>query len=238
MLHAPLAIGKASEEFTDQRTVPIPAIVGETTADISFIIDYENEEYVGFGTKVFKWVETSGEWSALEHTLPAVAKSAIVTRLGSAQTLYLIVACGDTGYSYFDGTDWVDVTNQKADFLVWWDYMLWSLDSEGQLAKAEEPSGTWTDDAWLPLPDESATALFTGQSLLNTQIIYVVSTDGSLWSHDATNQKFIKTSLDLPVHPDTGVGTSTWVESIYIPSGLAIYKVDIGQRSPVECRGP
>ena len=51
--------------------------------------------------------------------------------------------------------------------------------------------------------------------------------------------KFVETELDLPIHPDTGIGTIPFHESMMIPSGLALYKFDIGAiSSPVSIIGP
>ena len=238
MIHGPVAIGPASVAFPSQRTIPVPTIVGGTP-DISVIEEFANELYICFGSKVLKWQDLSTSWSALIHTLPGVAESAIVTRLGGAQTVYLIVACGDAGYAYYDGSTWTNVDSHKADFFVWWDYRLWSIDGTGQLAYATGPGETWTSDAWLPLPDDYATALLTTKSTNNIQSIFVVTLDGSLWEHDAANSKFIKTSLDLPFHRDTGVGTAAWRESLYIPSGLAVYKFNNrGLDAVVDVVGP
>ena len=235
LIHLPIAIGSESDQFPDQRTIPIPDAV---TASISFLETFGNELYVGFGTKIFKWNETSTEWSDELHSLPGTAQSALVTRVGSDQTLYLIVACGDAGYSYTtDGDTWTDVTTQAAEAFVWWDYRLWTITDEGQLTKASGPADSWKNDAWLPLPDESFSSMFTARSQDSTAI-HVVSKDGSLWVHDAFNEKFIQTALNLPSHPDTGIGTTVWRDSIYIPSGLAIYEVANQQNRVVRIVGP
>ena len=239
MIHPPLAVGSASAVDSTQRTIPIPTITGATTAAISFIETFQNELYVGFGTKVLKWNETSTTWSTVQHTLPATATSALVARLGTSQQLYLLVACGDSGYAHFDGTTWTNVTTQKVRWFVWWDYELWAMDDAGQLAKAADPTATWADDAWLPVPTGFVSALFTSETSSNAEAIFAVSRDGSLWRHDATNMKFLRTNLYLAVHPDTGVGTMAWRESIYIPSGLALYKFDITAAfSPIQVIGP
>ena len=225
MLHPPAAIGEASSHFTNQRTIPIP--VAADLAAISFIEDFGNELYVGFGTKVYKWNEASTDWSAVLHTLPGVATARLVTRLGTARTLYLIIACGDAGYSYFDGTDWADVTAQKAVFMVWWDYKVWALAPDGLMSFTDDLAGAWTEDAWLPLPEDSATSMLVADTgLEQLPAIHVISKEGSLWLHNSADSRFVRTTLELPFHPDTGVGSTVWRGSIYIPSGLALYQVD------------
>ena len=238
LIHLPAAIGSASTYYPNQRTIPIPTIVGQSTAEISFIVDYLNEVYVGFGTNVLKWNDAAGTWSVVLHTLPATATSAFVTRLGAARTLYLLIACGDGGYTYFDNTTWTDVVH-TVNWFVWWDARLWSLDNTGQLSFTTAPDETWTADAWLPLLDGSASAFLTSKNSSGSRIILVVSKDGSLWEHNAAEKKFVQTTLDLPVHPDTGIGTRVFRESVYIPSGLALYKFDIQAiNAPVSVVGP
>ena len=235
LIHTPLAIGPASSRYSDQRTIPIPS---GSPALISFIQDFGNEVYVGFGAEVRKWGDSTNTWSSVEHTLPDTPTDVLVTRLGDARTLYMIIACGSSGYTYFDGTTWEDATTASPEFLTRWDNRIWALDSTGQLSHAITPDGTWTDDAWLPLPDDYANALFTTKLDGNTKIIAVVSQDGSLWTHDADNQKFIETSLDLPIHPDTGVGATSWREAVFIPSGLAVYLFNSGAVGTLEVVGP
>ena len=237
LLHLPLAVGPASAQYSGQRTIPMPSS-NEALADISFIVDYENELYVGFGTKVYKWNETSNIWSTLEHTLPATPTSVLRVRIGDARSLYLLVACGDNGYAYFDGAMWTNKTDHKVNWFIEWDAQLWSLDNTGQLAKAPDPAEAWVDDAWLPLPNGFASALLITKGVDNIYKITVISKDGALWLHDATNMKFIRTSLELPIHPDTGLGTISFREATYIPSGLAINKFDVGSVSnPVSLVG-
>lgn len=253
MLHAPLAIGPPSTVqdaegnllFPNQRTIPIPNIAGGT-APISFIAEYGNENYVGFGTKVLKWNETGTTWNMntnsagdAPHELPGVAQGTLVARMGNARTLYLLVACGNAGYAYFDGSDWTNVTTQAANAFVWWDGRIWTIDDAGQLYKTTAPDAAWQEDAWLPLPDGYASSLFTAAITSTTATIHVVAKDGGLWSHNAVTPQFVKTSLDLPIHPDTGIGANTWIENIYIPSGLALYRLRLGgEEVPVDPIGP
>ena len=226
LLHLPASIGQASTRFTNQRTIPKPAEAALTA--ISFIQTFANELYVGFGTKVYKWNDTNTSWpAAAEHTLPGIATDTLVTRLGDTRQQYLIIACGDAGYAYYDGTDWVDVTSQKATFLVWWDYRVWALADDGQMSYTADLAGTWTDEAWLPLPNDFASAMFVAKGgELNLPIIHVVAQNGTMWQHNTTNTRFVDAGIALPFHPNTGLGASVWRDSIYIPSGLALSQID------------
>lgn len=247
MLHPPLAIGSPSKLKPRQTSIPIPNLPG-VARDISFMIEFYGDEIVCFGDKVARFLPESDTWASptLQHTLPGTATSGIVIRLGDSRQLYLIICCGDAGYAYATYNEttqaitWANVTNHAATWMQWWDYRIWSLDNSGQLAKAPTPDGEWTNDAWLPVPDGYATNLFTFVADENLLKLYAVSKDGNLWQHDAVNQKFIKTRLDLPFHPETGLGAVGWEGTAYVSSGTSItrYALRGGGQAVADQVGP
>jgi hypothetical protein len=153
----------------------------------------------------------------------------------SSNTLTVTRARNSTaGASHLDAAavsvEWTtDTTGTK--FVTTWDERLWGISHDGQLWYATVV-GTEVNDAVLPLPDGSVTALFVARNALGIPIIYAATTRG-LFAHNADNAMWESTQMDFPVHPDNGKGTLTWRDSVYIPSGNGIYKYINGNNAAV-----
>ena len=232
MLHPPLAIGAPSRHRPGQYFIPIPAIPGGA-GTIREIIDFFGLIYVVFDDKVCQFNQGTREWRdpPVVHTLPGNARSSLVTRLGDARTLTLFINCGADGYAHahYDADSgqvvWANVNHPSA-WMVWWDEQVWSMDDTGQLSKATAAGGPWTADAWLPVADGQVSNMVTLKGVNNLKVINAVTKDGKLWRHDAEAPKWLETSLDLPVHPDTGRGVAGWEGMVFISSGMAIHRMD------------
>ena len=184
--------------------------------------------------KLFKYNNTSDSWgSALtQSATDQVTDSVVFTDSGG--TTYLVFAHYDTngsGYTYSsDGSSWTtDTTDTK--FVTTWDERLWGISHVGQLWYATT-IGTEVNDAVLPLPDGSVTALFVARNAIGIPIIYAATTRG-LFAHNADNAMWEDTQMDFPTHPENGKGTVRWRDSVYIPSGNGIYKYINGNNAAV-----
>ena len=184
--------------------------------------------------KLFKYNNTSDSWgSALtQSATDQVTDSVVFTDSGG--TTYLVFAHYDTngsGYTYSsDGSSWTtDTTDTK--FVTTWDERLWGISNVGQLWYATT-IGTEVNDAVLPLPDGSVTALFVARNAMGIPIIYASTTRG-LFAHNADNAMWEDTQMDFPTHPENGKGTVRWRDSVYIPSGNGIYKYINGNNAAV-----
>ena len=185
--------------------------------------------------KLFKYNNTSDTWGSALSTgsmTDQVTDSVVFT--DALGTTYLVFAHYDgngSGYTYSsNGSSWTtDATDTK--FVTAWDERLWGISHAGQLWYATT-IGTDVNDAVLPLPDGSVTALFVARNALGIPIIYAATTHG-LFAHNADNAKWESTQMDFPVHPDNGKGTLTWRDSVYIPSGNGIYKYINGNNAAV-----
>ena len=159
---------------------------------------------------------------------------------GADGTTYLVFAHYDTngsGYTYSsNGSSWTTDTTDT-QFLTVWDERLWGISYAGQLWYATT-IGTEVLDAVLPLPDGSISALFVARNAAGVPIIYAATKVG-LFAHDADNAMWVETQMDFPVHPDNGKGTVRWRDSVYIPSGLGLYKyINGGNSAVVTVTGP
>ena len=210
-------------------------------AKIGAIQTFDNEVYAvwnggsGATPELYVYANGNDSWGSALTTsgiTDEVTDSLIFTDAGG--TSYLVFAhydSGGSGYSYStDGAAWTtDTKNTK--FLAVWDDRLWGISHEGQLWSAAAV-GTEYDDAVLPLPDGSVTALFVARNAMGVPIIYAATTEG-LFAHDADNAMWSATQFTLPVHPDNGKGSLRWRDSVYIPSGNGMYKYINGSNSAV-----
>jgi hypothetical protein len=84
-----------------------------------------------------------------------------------------------------------------------------------------------TAKAQLPLPDGWVTDLLTGRASDNEIILYAMTKSG-LWAYDQTNDKWLGTEVDPPLHPRSAEGTVKWRDSLYIAAGLSVYQYQTG----------
>jgi len=184
---------------------------------------FDNVIYASFGTDIRSYNTGLDSWSSV-GTLPAVATDVLNFRLNNVT--YLAFAT-DGGYSYSsNGSSWTDDT-QDAQYLAHWDNRLWGIDSTGQLWYSYN-IGVEQNDAQLPLPNSSVTALFTAPNAKGDDVLYAGTTLG-LYVHDNDFTKWRKTKLPLPYHPDNCQGSVVWRGFSFVPSGLGIYQVLHGE---------
>ncbi len=216
-----------------QRTLTLQRLTTLTATGlpsaVTALATYSSTIYAVSGTGVYSYDNATPAWSASLHTLLGGATDALTVRL--LGTVYLFIAFG-TGYAYYDGISWTNDTEDMR-YLCWWDNRLWGIDDTGLLRFTTwATAGSWTDDAQLPLDNNSVTALFTGMDANGNSILYAMSKEG-LWAHDAADAQWVKTRLELPRHPDNGRGTRRWRDNSYIPAGQAIYKYADGSSTAV-----
>lgn len=207
-------------------TTAASGVTGSYT--VGAIGELANEIYACFGTAVRKYNNTTDSWGSTLATLPAVATDSITFRLNNV--VYLAFATTG-GYTYTsDGVAWTDDTADVLYF-AYWDDRLWGIDNTGQLWWSSQ-IGVESNDAQLPLPNGSVTDLFVARNAAETLVLFAATTTG-IFAHDDTNHKWLFTELALPYHPDNGKGSTRWRDSIYVPSGLGIYRYIQGSNNAI-----
>ena len=221
-----------------ESTTPSHSLADATIGAINTLSDEVYAVWNGSSSvspQLYKYNNTSDTWGSALSTgsmVDQVTDSVVFTDAGG--TTYLVFAHYDgsgSGYTYSsNGSSWTtDTTDTK--FVTAWDERLWGISHAGQLWHATS-IGTEVNDAVLPLPDGSVTALFVARNAAGIPIIYAATTQG-LFAHNADNAKWENTQMDFPVHPDNGKGTLTWRDSVYIPAGNGLFKYINGNNAAV-----
>jgi len=224
----------------------LPALSTATTAkepddsniqgQITFIQDLGTVLYAGYGTDPYYYSEANDRWTRVtvsdggsDYSFPSNPTDSITVRMGD--TDYVVVAF-DSGYSYFSSSIVVTEKTTDAKYITFWDDRLWGIDGNGQLWYTLTIGGTPVNDAKLPVQDGYVNDLFVGRDAAGEQILYAATKEG-LFAHDLSNARFVPTEFQLPFHVFNGVGSIRWRDSIYMPSGLGIYKYINGANNAV-----
>lgn len=227
--------GTSHLRVNGHRTLPDRVISTAATGitgvfTIGALAELANEIYLAASTTVLKLDFDGDSWGSSLHTLPAAATDAITARWGG--TVYMVFA--HTGGTT-DTTDGSTFSDRTADalYLADWDDRIWAIDNTGQLRWAFDPTGSFTNDAQLPLPNGYVKDLFVARDAAGEHILYA-STAVGLYAHDAGNNAFVRTEVKRPFHNNSGAGVVEWRGSSYIPAGLGIYKYNIGGTTAVQ----
>ena len=201
---------------------------------ITFIQDLGTVLYAGWGIAPYYYSEGNDRWtrvtnSSSAYSFPSIPTDSITVRMGG--TDYIVVA-HTGGYSYFSSATTVTDKTTDAKYLAFWDDRLWGIDSTGQLWYTLTIAGTPVNDAKLPVQNGFVTDLFVGRDAAGEHILYAATKEG-LFAHDSANARFVPTEFELPFHEFNGVGSIRWRDSIYVPSGLGIYKYINGSNNAV-----
>ena len=235
----------------------LPGLVTETSAPSHSLTDatigaintLDGDVYafwngsVSESPKLYKFANASDSWGSelTQSAADQVTDSVIYT--APSGTSYLVFAHYDTngsGITYSsNGSTWKTDTNRGAQFVTVWDERLWAITNAGQLwyIAGDLDTDSSVDnsevlDAMLPTPDGTVTKLFVARNAMGLPVIYAATKEG-LFMHNADNAMFEATQMTFPTHPNNGKGTATWRDSVYIPSGNAIYKYINGNNAAV-----
>ena len=193
-----------------------------------------NELYAAAGVNVYKYNNSTDSWGSSLATLPAVATDSITFRMNDVT--YLAFAT-TSGYTYTsDGASYTDDTTD-ALYLAFWDDALWGIDATGQLWWSTT-IGTEQNDAQLPLPNNSVTALFVARNADRKHVLFAATTDG-LYAHNNDSHKWEKTELEYPSHPDNGKGSTRWRDTVHVPTAMNVFQyIQSEDRAIITVMGP
>ncbi len=200
-----------------------------STFSVGAMIERANIMYAAFGPDIYAYNSTTDSWGSSLKTMGANATHAINFRHDGTE---FIAFANGTEYTLFDGSTW-STEARDATYLQYWHSRLWGVDSTGLLWSATVMrTDSEADDAQLPLPNDFVSNLFQARSP-DGDIVLFASTLRGLFIHDFENSRWNETELDLPFHPENGLGATRWQDSAYISSGLGVYKYINGSNSAV-----
>lgn len=174
-----------------------------------------------FGQKAVSWDEATQTISATIDTLSSTPSGRGVTWGDANTTAKMYIPCG-ASYVTFDGaTEAAGSVGEGAISFAIWSEKLFKVDSAGEV------SFTVDGAAWTPkgqLTDGSTPRkLFVFYDKSNNQVLHL-STNGSLYALDFSNNLLIETDLVYPQHPTQGIGVARWRADAYVSVGLGIHR--------------
>jgi hypothetical protein len=167
---------------------------GLTSEQVTLAFPHRNEEHVAFSNKIYRWLDATSTWSAVDRTLATNPTD------WAAFNNSVYVAYG-TGYDIKDSAgNWSSVATAASFFVVW----------DAKLYRLAQVAGTWTiysmavGGAWSAaigtLPQNiTPTQMVVYRDASNLLAIYVVTNSG-LYIYDAAGQQFKESEVRYPAH--------------------------------------
>ena len=202
-----------------------------TATDGAILIEYSSLTHCAFGTDLRRWIEGTSAWSTSLGTLVDTPTDVIVHK----SKLYF--ACG-SDFNRWDGTTLTTGTALSGGailsrYMCEWDSKLFVLSNTGVLKYSTDEGVTWTTlVATGPLQAGLYTSLFVGLNTSDVLVIYLGSKTG-VRALDYTNSKWIDPQLPYPKHDYGALGADRWRDSIYVPAGLGLYRMDVNSNAVV-----
>ncbi len=222
-------LSTVSTIFADTATITRgTSVVGNP----NYPTNFNSNLYVAFGRWIAKLNATGDAWTLLAY-MPAT-----ITGLIPTVNSTMIIALGDsTNYVYMNTSEeFAQADVSGVDKGVTWGSLFYAINTSGQMKYAATPNATspaFTNNAVLPLDARPARELFLGRDASGTEIIYASSNIG-LYAHDHANTQFLSTDLTIPSHPNGGKGACRWRDSLYMPTGLTVYKYYAGSTATIQ----
>lgn len=158
--------------------------------------EFNGEQYFVFSNKVYRWLEATKSWSALDHTLGGNPTDSIIFQ-GK-----LYYACGTTIETRTTAAVWASA-GTPAGYLTIWDNRLWRLGetSPGLWQLFSSVDGTTWSAALGDLPtDANPTQLTVYRDVAGASAMYAMTQTGP-WVYDANNARFLQSEVRIPRVP-------------------------------------
>lgn len=188
---------EAETRYRDLFTLPplttgMSKPAGLTSESVTTIRDYRNEQYFSWANKVYRWLDVTTAWSALERTLPTSPTDVIVFN-------DLLLYAYTTAYDYRSSSGtWATVAS-PANYWAIWDTKLWRLALvSGVWTIYSSANGTTWGAAEGTLPAEVTPHQMLTYRDAGGENVIAVLTDQGMWLYDATNDRFLQTEVRFP----------------------------------------
>ena len=166
-------------------------------------------------------------WTTIEVSTTTSINNASDAEVGMVNSVSTAVFANKEGIYYSTtGESWASNSTQSTPYIAFWKDQLYAISSDGQLYRSSDLSGSWTVDAKLKLDDDDVVGLIVARNASQDRVLYAVTKQG-LYVHDDTNTRFVQTDFKIPKSNNNGKGTTTWRGSIYYPSSMGIYKINV-----------
>jgi len=176
---------------------------------------------------------TNNTWTTFEVATTLPMNNSTDAGVGMVNGIPTAVFSNNDGVYYSTtGSNWAANSTQSTPFIAFFKDQIYALDRNGQLRRSTDLSGSWTNDAILKLDDDVIVGLIIARNANQERVLYAVTQQG-LYVHDDANTRFIETDFQIPKNSNNGIGTATWRGSIYYPSNMGLYKINVGRDATV-----
>ena len=176
---------------------------------------------------------TNNTWTTIEVSTTTPIDSATDAEVGMVNSVPTAVFANKRGVYYSTtGSSWASNSTASTPFIAFFKDQIYAMGEDGRLRRSSDLSGSWTNDALLQLDDDSVVGLIVARNASQERVLYAVTQQG-LYVHDDANTRFIKTDFIIPKNKNNGIGTATWRGSIYYPSNMGLYKINVGRDATV-----
>ncbi len=224
-----------------------PEEAGSTSSNPASIVTFKNEVYAAYtntisaavGNRVYKYDNSGNSWGSALNIVGASGRAQNLLAAGFVGGTEQIfhAAVGDYGSSS-DGSSWTDRA-KDAYLLAIWDDRLWGVTIDGAAWWSASP-GTEIDIAPVPVPPNSGSGRF---ATFLSRLFAARWTDGDehlfcstgigLFIYDIEQDRWILTDVRWPHNRFAGRGAVVWNGDMYIPAGMGMYRVIVGDQIAV-----
>ncbi len=207
---------------------------------VQFVAELASTIFAIAGSKIYLYADSTDTWGSSLNTFAGAPTDVVTCPLNGVETL--VVAQSGTGVDFTtDGSSWTNETVTTTDIaFMAWDVarsFLWGIDTSGATYFTANLANGWTQTATMRLRQGEPTRLLFGPGPADEDLLYSATQIG-LHVYDNANSRWIATRRQLPFHDQNGTGSVVFDESIFINSGLAVYKYSPGQEGITTQVGP
>lgn len=170
------------------------------------------------------WFAEDTDLQTIDDPATTYALTGVPVATGVEYASTLVIPLGTSGIDIFDGATITNTAGIEAVSLLLWDNKLFALTVDGELLDFD--GADWsTPAATRTIPSRETPRKLVAFFDRSGDLTVCIVTSRGIWFWDSAADVIHKSRLDLPPHPDNGLGAVEWRDDgLYYASGLGIYR--------------